>query len=203
MAIAQSRSAAAASTDAARFEPRRRRFTIDEYQRMGEAGILTEDERVELIRGEIVEMSPMGAPHVESIASLTHLLVGKVGKEIRVHVQLPIRLPNDSEPEPDLSLIRAGYDRRALPGAADVAAVIEVADSSREHDRNVKLPLYAAAGIPEAWLFDLVADRIERHTEPGPDGYRQTVVAGRDESLASTVLPTVFLSIDDVLGLEE
>ena len=203
MAITQSVPTATASPEVAEVEPRRRRFTIDEYRRMGEVGILIEDERVELIDGEIVEMSPMRAPHVDCVASLTHLLVEQAGKAVRVHVQLPIRLPNESEPEPDLSLVRSDYDRRSVPAAEDVVAVIEVADSSREYHRSVKLPLYAAAGIPEAWLFDLVADRIERHTEPGADGYQQIAVVGRGKSLTSTVLPAVVLSIDDVLALNE
>lgn len=201
MVIAQPQPTVTTSADATTFAPRRRRFTIDEYERMGEAGILGEDERVELIDGEIVEMSPTRAPHIDCVASLTHLLVEQVGKGVRVHVQLPIRLPNETEPEPGLSLVRTSYDRRSVPAASDVLAVIEVADTSRDHDRNVKLPLYAAAGIPEAWLFDLVADRMERHTEPGADGYQQIALAGRGKSLASTVLPTVTLSIDDVLGL--
>jgi Uma2 family endonuclease len=202
MAITHSRPAATGETGAATFEPRRRRFTIDEYRRMGEVGILTEDERVELIEGEIVEMSPMRAPHIDCVASLTHVLVQTVGEAVRVHVQLPIRLPNETEPEPDLSLIRSGYDRRSVPAASDVVAVIEVADTSREYDRTFKLPLCAAAGIPEAWLFDLVADRIERYTEPGANGYQRIALADRGKSLTSTVLPAVVFSIDDVLGPE-
>lgn len=180
-------------------EPRPWRFTIDQYHLMGEAGILTEDDRVELIRGEIVEMSPIGAKHVTCVNEANRLFNRRVGDDVIVHVQNPIVLPDGSEPQPDLALVRRHYNRRALPTVADVLLVVEVSDSSLHYDRTTKLPLYAAAGIPEAWIFDLTDDRIERHTNPGPNGYRQITVAERGEVLASTVLPAVTLSIDEVL----
>jgi Uma2 family endonuclease len=181
---------------------RRFRFAPDEYQRLGEAGILTEDDRVELIDGEIVEMSPIGGPHLTALQDLTHLLVPLVRPDVRVSAQNPIRLPGDSEPQPDISLVRRA--RYLVPArVADVFLVIEVADSLLSNDHTIKLPLYAAAGIPEAWIFDLHGQEIERHTEPSPDGYGMVVRAGRGERLTSTVLPTVTLSIDDVLAPDE
>ena len=178
---------------------RRRRFTVEDYHRMGEAGILTEDDRVELIGGAIVEMSPIRDPHVRAINHLTEFLVVRLaGGDVTVSIQNPIRLSNDTEPQPDLAVLR-GRDR-GLAEAADVLLVIEVADTSRRYDRNVKLPLYAAAGIPEAWLVDLVARTIERHTEPRAGRYRQITIARRGESLASTVLPAIILPVDAVVG---
>ena len=178
---------------------RRRRFTVEDYHRMGEAGILTEDDRVELIEGTIVELSPIRDPHARAVNHLTEFLVVRLaGGDVTVSVQNPIRLSGDTEPQPDLAVLR-GRDR-GLAEAADVLLVIEVADTSRRYDRNVKLPLYAAAGIPEAWLVDLVARTIERHTEPRAGRNRQTTIARRGESLASTVLPAVILSVDAVLG---
>ena len=177
----------------------RRRFTVEDYHRMGEAGILTEDDRVELIEGTIVELSPIRDPHARAVNHLTEFLVVRLaGGDVTVSVQNPIRLSGDTEPQPDLAVLR-GRDR-GLAEAADVLLVIEVADTSRRYDRNVKLPLYAAAGIPEAWLVDLVARTIERHAEPRDGRNRQTTIARRGESLASTVLPAVILSVDAVLG---
>ena len=178
---------------------RRRRFTVEDYHRMGEAGILTEDDRVELIEGTIVELSPIRDPHARAVNHLTEFLVVRLaGGEVTVSIQNPIRLSDDTEPQPDLAVLRGR--NRGLANAADVLLVIEVADTSRRYDRNVKLPLYAAAGIPEAWLVDLVARTIERHTEPHNGRYRQTTIARRGESLASTVLPAVILPVDAVLG---
>ncbi len=178
---------------------RRRRFTVEDYHRMGEAGILTEDDRVELIGGAIVEMSPIRDPHVRAINHLTEFLVVRLaGGDVTVSIQNPIRLSGDTEPQPDLAVLRGRG--RGVADAADVLLVIEVADTSRRYDRNVKLPLYAAAGIPEAWLVDLVARTIERHTEPHNGRYRQTTIARRGESLASTVLPAIILPVDAVVG---
>ena len=111
----------------------------------------------------------------------------------------PVRLSDDSEPEPDFAVVR---DRpyEELPTPADVLLVIEVADTSQEYDRKVKLPLYAAAGIPEAWLIDLAAETVERHTDPGKGFYRLTTLALHGESLTSTVLPDLTIVVDEVLG---
>ena len=177
---------------------RRRRFTVEDYHRMGEAGILTEDDRVELIGGTIVELSPIRDPHARAVNLLNEFLVVRLASgAVTVSIQNPIRLSDDTEPQPDLAVLRGRG--RGVANAADVLLVIEVADTSRRYDRNVKLPLYAA-GIPEAWLVDLVARTIERHTEPHNGRYRQITIAGRGESLASTVLPAIILPVDAVVG---
>lgn len=178
-------------------EVRRHRFTAEDYERMAGAGILTEDDRVELIAGEIIEMSPIGDRHVGAVNRLTRLLSRVVGDDALVSVQNPIRLATDSQPQPDLAVVRGGV--RGIADAADVLLVIEVADTSREYDRGTKLPLYAAAGIAEAWLVDLVAGTIERHTEPRDGRYRLIVLAGRGESVASTVLPAITLPVDAII----
>ena len=176
------------------------RFSVEEYHKLGETGIFHEDDRVELIAGEIVEMSPVGGRHVEAVSRFTRLLSRQVGDGMLVNVQSPIRLANDGEPEPDLAVVRDRAYGGELPTAADVLLVIEVADTSLAYDRNVKLPLYAAAGIPESWLYDVGAAAIERHSEPRNGRYRLVALAGRGESLTSTVLPAVTLSVDDILG---
>lgn len=178
----------------------RRRFMAEEYERMAEAGILGEDDRVELIAGEIVEMSPIGGRHVGCVNAVADLLADQVRREVLISVQNPIRLAVNQEPQPDIALVRRGAPRNAVPTAEDVRVVIEVADSSLDYDRGVKLPLYAAAGIKETWLVDLVAEIVERHTEPYDGVYRRIAPARRGESLSSTVIPGMMLSVDDVLG---
>ncbi|MHB8647957.1 MAG: Uma2 family endonuclease [Thermomicrobiales bacterium] len=177
----------------------RRRFTVDEYEQMGVSGILDEDDRVELVAGEIVEMSPIGVRHMNCVNRLNRLLGHLLPNDVLVSVQNPIRLSDDSQPQPDLVIL---YDRtyQMVPTAADAPIVIEVADSSRDHDRGCKFPIYAAAGIAEVWLIDLNAENIERHSEPHNGHYRLIAVANRGESLASTVFPTLTLAVDAVLG---
>ncbi len=178
-------------------------FSVDEYERMGEVGILGEDDRVELIYGEIEFMSPIGGPHVSCLNRSNRAVTRQIdGDTYFVQIQCPIRIPNKrSEPQPDLAIVRVGYDERRVPDASDVRLVVEVSDSSLEFDRSVKLPLYAAAGIPEAWLFNLGAKRIERHTDPQPDGYRSVAYAERGQRLASTVLPDVVFNADELLDI--
>jgi Uma2 family endonuclease len=143
----------------------RRRFTVHDYHRMAEAGILHEDDRVELIEGEVVEMTPIGGRHASCVAELTWLLSRQIGDELRLCVQNPVRLGEHGEPQPDLAVIRARDYKGSLPGPEDVMLLIEVADTSLSYDREVKLPLYARAGIAEAWLVDLSEEVVDG--EPG------------------------------------
>ncbi len=179
------------------------RFSITEYERMVEVGILTEDDRVELINGEIIAMSPIGPRHVDSVGILSRLLTFAVPSDVLVLVQSPVRLPDTTEPEPDIALVRFARYRRALPEPNDVFALIEVSDTTRDYDRNTKLPLYAAAGIPEAWLVDIAADRIERHTEPAADGYQLIRYFGRGTLVESVAVPTLAIPVDEILGSDE
>jgi Uma2 family endonuclease len=176
-----------------------RPISVDEFLRMAAVGIFGEDERVELIQGGMVQMFAIGVPHAEVVDALNRDLHRQTAADVIIRVQNPIELPGGSAPQPDLVVVRADYQRGRLPQAADVLLVIEVGDTSAFHDRNRKLPLYAAAGIPETWLVDLNIPRLECHSEPGPDGYQQIALAGRGKSLSSTVLAGVTLSIDDVL----
>ncbi|CAA9582307.1 MAG: COG1355, Predicted dioxygenase [uncultured Thermomicrobiales bacterium] len=183
---------------AARVE--RRRFTVEEYHRMAEAGILGEDDRVELIDGEIVQMSPIGGPHMRCVNRFNNLLVPQVGPGLSVSVQNPVRLSNRNEPQPDLAVLRDAAGADAVPLAAEALLVVEVADTSLRYDREVKLPRYAAAGIPEAWLADLPGERLERHSDPRDGAYTRVVVARRGETLVSTVLPGLEIPVGAVLG---
>jgi Uma2 family endonuclease len=180
----------------------RRRFTVDEYERMATAGILTEDDRVELIDGEVVEMSPIDPPHASGVKRLNRLLGRQLGDSALIGVQDPVQLSRFAAPQPDLSVLRPRADdyAQAHPTPADIFFVIEVADSSLETDRKVKLPLYARAEIPEVWLVDLNGERIERHTEPRNGAYRRVDVATRGETIVSAALPALALEVDAILG---
>lgn len=177
-----------------------RRFTVADYERMVTAGILTEDDRIELVGGEIFEMSPIGGRHVQCVNRLTGFLSRNAGPGMVVSVQNPVRLPPDGEPQPDLAIIHDRDYSGLLPTVADVLLVIEVADSSREYDRGMKFPLYAAAGITEAWLVDIVAATVERYTEPRAGSYRVVTYAHTGESLPSTVIPSLSIPVDTILS---
>ncbi len=180
----------------------RRRFTVDEYHRMGEAGIFREDDRVELIDGEIVEMTPIGSPHAACVTRLAHIFIAKVGERAVVRVQNPIILGATSEPEPDVAVghPRPDFYARGHPEAADVWLVVEVADTSLAFDRTVKVPLYARAGIAEAWVVDLPGQRVEVYRRPAGGRYAEVQRHERGHRLACAALPDLALSVDDALG---
>lgn len=174
---------------------KRHRFTVREYHTMVEAGLLSEDDRVELVDGEIVEMTPIGTRHLACVVALTHLLTKASGDRYFVSVQNPIVLNEDNEPQPDLSLLRARPEPTGeLPGPGDILLVIEVSDTTLSYDRKVKLPRYGRSGIPEVWIVDLQSRRIEIYTEPFSEGYRESRTANiEDQARAATIdleLPT-------------
>jgi Uma2 family endonuclease len=156
----------------------RHRLTVDEYYRMAEAGILAPQARVELIRGEVVDMAPMGSRHSGVVIRLTRRLVRAVGDDAIVSVQTPLRLGTASEPEPDLMVLLPRADDYATshPGPNDVLLVIEVSDTTSRYDREIKLPLYAEQGIAEVWIVDLSASLLRIHRQPLGAEYAQTQV---------------------------
>lgn len=177
----------------------RRRFTVAEYQRMGEVGIFTENDRVELIAGEIYQMSPIGVRHARCVNRLNRLLNRQTGSDMLIGVQNPIYLPGESALQPDLAIVRDRDPGDLWPTLTDIILVMEVSDSTLAYDRGTKLPLYATAGIAEAWIVDLAAETLERHTEPRDGRYRLIASARPGESLASTVLPTLTIPVADIL----
>ncbi len=178
----------------------RRRFTVHDYHRMCEAGILHEDDRVELIEGEIVEMAAIGTRHFACVNGLTRLLVRGVGDTAIASVQNPVRLDERTEPRSDLTVLRVRDYREPLPVPDDVLLLIEVSDTTPVYDRGVKLPLYARAGILEVWILDLRSEVIERHTDPSADGYRSLERARRGEEIKSAALPELAFRVEAVLG---
>ena len=177
-------------------------FTVDAYHRLAELGILDEDDRVELLDGQIVEMTPIGGAHAACVIRLTDLLSRRSGSDTSVSVQNPVVLAERWEPQPDIAVLRrpGGLAGAWLPSPSDVLLVVEVADTSLERDRDVKIPRYAAAGIPEAWLVDLVGDSISVCREPGPGGYSEIVTLTRGEALRPLRLPGVAVAVAEVLG---
>src|SRR5205085_8261041 len=153
----------------------RRHFNIDEYYRMAAAGVLSEDDRVELIEGEIVEMNPIGSRHAACVGRLTKFLGRLAGDNAIVWVQNPVQISDYSEPLPDVALLKRRDDfyAQANPQPTDVLLIIAVADSSVEYDRDIKIPLYAEAAIAEVWLVNLPQETIEIYVQPVGDSYRE------------------------------
>ena len=176
-------------------------FTVADYHRMTEAGVLNEDSRVELIRGQIIDMAAIGAPHFRMVNRLTRLLVPLVGARGIVSVQNPVRLDDGSEPQPDVTILHARMDEEdaGTPGPADVLLLIEVADNSLEFDQATKLPLYAEAGISECWIVNLQERAIEVHRDPEGDRYARVRSAGLGEPLDILLLPGLTLPTAELM----
>ncbi len=169
---------------------------------MAEVGILHEDDRVELIGGEIVEMAAIGTRHLACVVALTHLLVASVGNRYFVSVQNPVSLSSGDEPQPDLSLLktRPHPDADAPPGPRDILLLVEVSDTTLVYDRNVKLPMYAGAGIPEVWIVDLRGETIEVHAAPRGGRYTKARKHRRGDELRSETVPDLSLCVEEILG---
>lgn len=182
----------------------RRLFTVTEFHQMDEAGVFDEDDRVELLAGEVVEMTPIGRLHAGCVNYLNRVFSGLVGATAIVSVQNPVRLGEHSEPQPDVALLRFRRDlyRDAHPGPLDVLLLVEVADISAEADRVDKVPLYARAGIPEVWVVDLGSRVIDVYREPATEGYRNHRRVGPGDRLTSIALAALDLPASEVLANE-
>lgn len=179
----------------------RHRFTVEQYERMVEAGVLTSDDRVELIEGEIVEMAPISPEHCYTVSSLADLFIRGLGDWAAVFVQGAVKLPPDSEPEPDVMVARPPLDRyrHRHPEPHDVLLAVEVAKTSADYDRFRKIPLYARRGIPEAWLVDVPNRRVEAHTDPTPDGYGTVRVVEGGEAIAPQAFGDLRIDLAEIL----
>jgi Uma2 family endonuclease len=169
---------------------------------MGEVGIFSEDDRVELVCGEVIKMSPIGNRHAACVDVLDELLRERLGRSVQVRVQNPIRLDEYSEPQPDITVLKRRDDfyRHAHPGPGDVLLVIEVSDTTLDYDRRVKVPLYARSGIPEVWVVNLSDGRIEAHAAPAGGVYQTAGTYARGDELRSHALPALRLPVAEVLG---
>lgn len=180
--------------------PHKHLLTVDEYLRMGTAGIFREDARIELIEGEIIDMAPIGTWHASVVMRLTKKIIVAVGDDAVVASQSPVVLGMHSAPQPDLAVLRNRSDAyvSAHPTPADILLLIEVADSTLAFDRDVKLPLYARLGIAETWLIDIPNRQCLRYSEPSPAGYvQQATLTG----LGQVALPGLTNTLIDLSDL--
>jgi Uma2 family endonuclease len=184
------------------FTPHRRKLSAEQFERMGQTGILGPEARVELIEGEIIEMAPIGSRHAAAVDFLSMHFARAVGDTAVVRTQNPLRLSDDSEPQPDLMLLRPTVDRyrSAHPGPGDVLLLIEVADTTLAFDRETKLPLYAKHAVVEVCILDLDAKRLEVYREPAVGGYRRKLERQETESIAPVTLPAAVLKVGAVFA---
>jgi Uma2 family endonuclease len=183
------------------FTPVRRKLSVQAFHALGQAGYLTEDDRVELIEGEMIEMAPIGSRHAWAVDTLSIAFARAMGDRAHVSHQNPLVLSPETELQPDIMLLRSkaqGYGA-ALPTPEDVLLIVEVADSSAPYDREVKLPLYAKHNIPELWIVDLQHKRLEVYREPAASGYQQSFQLGSDEAVGPAAFPSLRLEWGKVL----
>ncbi len=178
-----------------------KKFTVEQYHQMAASGILTERDRVELIEGEIVQMSPIGRKHAVCVDRLTVVFVIALSSKAVIRVQNPIHLSDNSEPEPDFAIVRGqlGNYLAEHPEPKDVIALVEVSDSTIQYDRETKALLYAQKGIQELWLMDLNELTIEVFRMPGPTGYQDIQTFQKGQSLAFQGFPDTFFVVEQLL----
>lgn len=182
-----------------------KRFTINEYERLGELGFFQENDQFELIEGEIIPMVAKGKPHAVCETLLFRELIKLLVDRALVRGQQPIIIPSNSEPEPDLTIVRNVDDNylSAHPHPADILLLIEIADSSLKYDQEVKLTLYASSGISDYWIFNLADNCLEAYSEPYEDlqgkfGYRRKFIYLPNESVALPCFPDLILDLSRV-----
>jgi Uma2 family endonuclease len=182
-----------------------KRFTLDEYHKLGELGFFHEDDHIELIRGEIIQMVSKGRVHETCLRNLLRELPRLVGDRATLQTQAPIVLPPNSEPEPDFAILKNRDDNYLLahPESADILLVIEVSDSSLDYDRDVKMPLYAEAGISDYWIFNLFDNYLECYSEPyqnnqGKHGYLNKRIVLPNQVVALPCFPDLSLDLNRV-----
>lgn len=173
---------------------------VDEYYRMAAAGVFKPGERVELLDGEIVPMSPIGSPHAWCVTRLNITLVRGLDDEFITRVQLPVRVHERCEPEPDLAVVSATTPTSRHPTPSETLLVIEVVDNSLRIDRGWKRRIYSRARIPEYWIVDLSGQRIEVYRQPSARGYRSTALVERGEAVSPLCAPDLVVSVDAVFG---
>jgi Uma2 family endonuclease len=181
----------------------KRLLTIEEYHQMVEAGILSEDERLELIHGELIEMTSIGNRHAGCVRWLNRCFNARLASRSVVDVQDPVPLGDQqSEPQPDVVLLRYQEDcyRAQAPRPEDVLLIVEAADTSLAYDRDVKIPLYAKSGISEAWLVDLTSDSIFSYRRPSAGGYLEVRRFRRGDTISPEAFPEEGFSVDEILG---
>lgn len=179
----------------------RHTFTVDEYHRMAESGILTQDDRVELINGEIISMSPINSSHASVVDRFNTIFNNRLSGQVIVRIQSTLQIPEHSEPEPDVMLLkyRDDFYADAHPQSDDVYLLVEVADSSLPVDRKIKLPLYAQAQVAEVWIVNLTDQQIEGYRLPSEDHYQESWVASHEQDITIPHF-TITVAVKDLIG---
>ncbi len=178
------------------------KFTIEQYHKMAEVGILHEEDRVELIKGEIIEMSPIGVKHAATVNRLNQLLQQKLGQRIIVSIQNPIKLTDTSEPQPDVTLLKSRHDfyETKIPTPEDIFLQVEVADKSLNYDRDVKIPLYAENKVMEVWLIDINNQSIRVYRQPQNNSYQDIHIVTKGQNIYPQAFPDTIITLDEIFG---
>ncbi|MBN8440004.1 MAG: Uma2 family endonuclease [Candidatus Accumulibacter sp.] len=176
------------------------RWSVEEYHRMARSGVLDETDRIELIDGELIDMAPRGCKHAFLVDRLAELLGGGPRASYMVRVQNPIQLGDNSEPQPDISLVTRNNYLDRLPGPPDILLIVEVSDSTLKYDREVKLRCYARHGIPEVWLLDANTGEMTVHREPAGNNYGLIRTPAAVDAIAPLLVPGVFVTPTELLA---
>ena len=178
--------------------PTRHQFTVDDLKQFVAAGVLSEDDRVELVEGDLIDMSPINEPHAETVDTLNESLLPRVRQDARVRVQNPVRLSDLSVVQPDIAIVRRQRYRQHHPVPDDILLLIEVSDTTLSFDLRTKVPLYARAGVPEVWVVDVNARMIHRFLQAEGSDYRQAEQLHSGDTIAIDALPHVTLAVADI-----
>ena len=183
-------------------QPMRLRFSVDEYYKMIELGMLKDYEKAEIIEGELIKNMPIGNRHASCVEKLNEILRDELGKSVSLRSQQPVRFDDFNEPQPDLAILerREDFYSQITPVPNNVLILIEVSDTTLKYDRDVKLPLYAEAEIQEVWIINLQSNIVELHQRPSNGLYQFVKIFNRGETVQSEVLPNLTLSVDEILG---
>jgi Uma2 family endonuclease len=179
-----------------------RKFTVEQYHKMADVGIFSQQDRVELLEGEIIEMSPIGIKHAASVNRLNQLFNKNLGDKVLVSIQNPIQLGEKSEPQPDVALLkyREDFYGAKIPQNEDIYLIVEVADTTVKYDREIKIPLYAQKNIIEVWLVDLNSSYLEVYRQPAQEGYKSMQKLQLGETLTLVSFPEIRLGVGEILG---
>jgi len=180
--------------------PKRHPISVEEYLRMGEGNVFAPDARLELIEGEIIEMAPIGPPHAAAVTILARQVSRAVGDRAIVWVQNPVRLGDRSMPQPDVAILKPRPDTyaRSHPLPSDVLLVVEVSDTTLRFDVSTKMPLYARAGIVEAWVVDVESGAVQVFRDPDAAGYDVSFTVAGDERLSVRAMPEVAIKVSEL-----
>ena len=178
-----------------------KKFTVEQYHQMAEATFFAPEERLELIRGEIIEMSPIGLKHATVVKRLNNFLTYQLHNQAIIGVQDPVQLDNFSEPQPDISVLkmRSDFYELEIPKSQDILWLIEVSDKSLKYDQEIKLPLYAESKIHEVWLVNLNNNTLEVYRNPQNNIYQEEQILQVNQSLSSLAFPNLIIDIKEIL----